>query len=104
RALESEGVVNLTNGPTVTVENGQSAEFEISRDFGLRSIQTGGQGSSQNIEVPRLTHVHMEVSPQITQAGEIRLEISDLELNDFGNQIGNVFPVVISEDEEDADD
>ncbi len=102
RALESEGVVNLTNGPTVTVENGQSAEFEIARDFGLQSISTGD--NNQDVEVPRITHVYMEVSPQITQSGEIRLEISDLQLNDFGNQIGNIFPVVITEDEDEEDE
>ncbi len=96
RALESEGVVNLTNGPTITVENGELAEFTISRDFGLQTIRTGD--NNQNVSIPRLDHVRMSVTPQITQAGEIRLEIVDLQLNDFGNQIGNVFPITISED------
>jgi type II secretory pathway component GspD/PulD (secretin) len=101
RALESEGVVNLTNGPTVTVENGESAEFQISRDFGLATVRTGD--NDQDIEIPRINHVYMAVTPQITQAGEIRLEIQDLELNDFGNQIGGGFRAVITEDDDDED-
>lgn len=94
RALESEGVVNLTNGPTVTVENGETAEFQIARDFGLIGESLGQNSETQR--VPRIRHVNMSVSPQITQAGEIRLDITDLQLNDFGNQIQNIWPIVMS--------
>lgn len=102
RALESEGVVNLTNGPTITVENGESAEFQIARDFGLVGESLGQ--SQTTGRVPRLRHVNMSVSPQITQAGEIRLDITDLQLNDFGNQISSIWPLVYNTNRQDIGD
>lgn len=95
RALESEGVLNMVNGPTVTTENGSSAEFKIFRDFGLQVSETGGSGSSERRQMARLDSVRMEVTPQITETGEIRLSIDNLKLNDFGNQIGNLFPMIV---------
>ncbi len=95
RALESEGVLNMTNGPTITVENNELAEFSVSRDFGLVSTSVGGTGDSEQTRVPRINHVNMSVTPQITQAGEIRLEITDLQFADFGNQISPGFPTVV---------
>lgn len=104
RALESEGVVNLTNGPTVTVENNETATFNISRDFGLVRTQIGQ--NNNNSSIARINHVDMTVTPEITQSGEIRLQIDDLQLNDFGNQIGNIFPIVVgrSDDDQNTDD
>lgn len=103
RALESEGVVNMVNGPTVTVENGASAQFSISRDFGLRNSQNqNNNNDTQNTGsglgyYGTLDQVEMQVSPNITKSGEIRLDISNLELNDFGNQVGaTAIPSAIS--------
>src|SRR5690606_27463161 len=56
------------------------------------------------VNIPSIEHVRMTVTPQITQAGEIRLQIDDLQLNDIGNQIGNIFPVYWTEDDEDLDE
>lgn len=85
RTLESEGVINIVNGPHVVVENGQSADFEIERIFGGGTADQGGTGD--NLGGDRLQQVQMSVTPQITQLGEIRLDIQDLELQDFGDQI-----------------
>jgi type II secretory pathway component GspD/PulD (secretin) len=85
----------MVNGPTVTVENGETADFEIERQFpGLGGIggQTGGNGNTGGTtgqQSNTLQQVQMSVSPQITQVGEIRLEIQDLQLQDFGNPLPN---------------
>lgn len=108
RALESEGVVNMVNGPTVTVENGETADFEIERTFAISANQnvaggtggnTGGVGGTVG---NTLQQVQLSVSPQITQIGEIRLDIQDLELQDFGGQLPNPQLSFVDEDGSDA--
>lgn len=116
RMLEAEGVVNVVNGPMITVENGETADFQIEQRLGITPFgstlgggatttggtttggtttggtttggtTTGGTTSNQTTSsgggysIPTVT---MSVSPQITQLGEIRLEISNLELFDVG--------------------
>lgn len=94
RSLESEGVLNMVNGPQVLVENGQTADFEIERQFGaLVATQSGGaagQNNNQTQTVTSLPQVRMSVSPQITEIGEIRLQIQNLELTDFGGEQGSI--------------
>ncbi|MEI7900498.1 MAG: hypothetical protein WCK89_09600 [bacterium] len=94
RMLESEGVVNIVNGPHILVENGQTATFQIEKNFGaLPQIQytqgTSGQATSTGY-VQTLRQVDMSLQPRITQLGEIRLDIQNLELRDFGNDQGSV--------------
>ena len=99
RAMEAEGVAKIVNGPHITVENGQTADFEITRNFGTGFVQTGGTGgnigntgfNNQNTVGTNQSFptVQLSVEPQITQLGEIRLDISDLQLNDYVGQGGN---------------
>lgn len=84
RTLEAEGVLNIVNGPVVTVENGETADFEIEKRFGLTATTTDG---TQGTGVQSINQVQLSVTPQITMIGEIRLEIQDLELQDLGNPI-----------------
>ena len=98
RMLEAEGVVNVVNGPHVVVENGETADFEIEKRFGgLPQVQigTGGTATTQGF-IQSLQQVTMSVSPRITQLGEIRLEIQDLELQDFGNDSGAIATVDVN--------
>jgi type II secretory pathway component GspD/PulD (secretin) len=89
RMLEMEGVLNVVNGPHVTVENGENASFQIEKFFGaLPQLQVGGTGTTGQGFVQSLQQVDFEVTPQITQLGEIRLEIQNLVLQDFGNEGG----------------
>ncbi|MCC6547722.1 hypothetical protein IT570_11200 [Candidatus Sumerlaeota bacterium] len=92
RALEATGVINVVNGPTVTVLNTESADFRIERQFGLRQpVQgsTGGGGNDQNnfTAVASLVPVDMSVTPNVTRAGNITLDI-DVEMNDFDQNLG----------------
>jgi type II secretory pathway component GspD/PulD (secretin)/tetratricopeptide (TPR) repeat protein len=92
RTLESEGVVNIVNGPHVVVENGESADFEIERRFANATLDNTNQNTNNTntgFSGNSLQQVQMTVTPQITQLGEIRLDIQDLELQDFGDQISN---------------
>lgn len=92
RTLESEGVVNIVNGPHAVVENGQSLDFTIERRFGaLPTISNSGTGGTtgQTSTQQLMRQVDMSVTPKITQVGEIQLDISNLELNDFGNSVAN---------------
>ena len=101
RTLEAEGVVNVVNGPHILVENGETADFEIERRFGgLLSVQGGsGTGGTQTQGSQQvLPQVRLSVTPQITQTGEIRLEIQDLELQDFGNDGGSLVTLDIDDD------
>lgn len=99
RSLESEGIVNIVNGPHVVVVNGQTADFQIERQFGgLPTITStgGGTGGTQVTgAIQTMTQVDLSVSPKITQLGEIELDIQNLELRDFGN---NSAPTVVSID------
>lgn len=102
RTLESEGVINVVNGPHILVENGETADFEIERRFGgLLSISGGTNNQTQGTQQV-LPQVRLSVTPNITQTGQIRLEIQDLELQDFGNDGGSVVTVDI--DDNDASD
>jgi type II secretory pathway component GspD/PulD (secretin) len=127
RMLEAEGVVNVVNGPMITVENGETADFQIEQRLGVAPFgsnlgggattgggtttpggttggttgggttpggtTTGGTTTNQastfggGYSVPTVT---MSVSPKITQLGEIRLEISNLELYDVGGVGGYI--------------
>ncbi len=93
RMLEAEGVLTLTNGPHVTVENGETADFEIEKYFGSLDTYdasgTGNTSTNNNFRTQSYRPVSLSVSPTITQIGEIRLEISDLELQDLGNNLGD---------------
>lgn len=101
RMPEAEGVLTMTNGPHVTVENGETADFEIEKYFGaLDTYDSSGNNNSSDSDytTQNFKQVSMSVSPQITQIGEIRLEISDLELQDLGNDLGDT--ATINEDGE----
>ena len=106
RALEAQGVINVVNAPSITVINGEDATFDITREFGLRTATTGGTtttgGTGTNTGTTGVTSidsVRLEVSPTVTQAGNITLdpitvEIADLDQNLAGlqsltNALGN---------------
>jgi type II secretory pathway component GspD/PulD (secretin) len=93
RMLEAQGIINVVNGPTVTVLNNESAEFDIEREFGLRQPvegATGGSGNDQLTAVASIRPVSLTVTPTVTRAGNITLSIDDLEVNDFDQNLGQV--------------
>ncbi|MGI8908826.1 MAG: hypothetical protein ACR2IE_20325 [Candidatus Sumerlaeaceae bacterium] len=99
RMLESEGVLNMVNGPHITVENGESASFEIeltAPGLARASIDTTQQQTGGAAQAGALQQVQLEVTPQITQIGEIRLDLQNLELNDRGHHLAET--VTIHED------
>ncbi len=76
RLLEAEGVVNVVNGPHIVVENGESADFRITRILGgipqvdASGNYIGGQG------VQSYTPVDISLSEVfVTQLGDIELDI-----------------------------
>ncbi len=89
RFLESSGIINIINGPHVTVLNRESADFQIERQFGipvpLQGATTGGNEQFQ--AVPSLNAVDMSLQPTITSLGNITLEV-DAEINDFDQNLG----------------
>jgi type II secretory pathway component GspD/PulD (secretin) len=96
RMLESEGVLNMVNGPHITVENGESATFEIeltTPNLSAPRINTnnGTTGGTGTQNAGSMQQVDLEVAPQITQVGEIRLDIQNLELNDRGHHVAQQF-------------
>ncbi|MBN1515052.1 tetratricopeptide repeat protein [Candidatus Sumerlaeota bacterium] len=75
RLYEAQGIVTVVNGPHVTVLNGESADFQISR------LQSGVITTNDN-EIRRGEDlVDMQVSPTITELGSITLDI-DIQLDD----------------------
>jgi type II secretory pathway component GspD/PulD (secretin) len=96
RMLEQEGVVNMVNGPHVLVENGGSVNFTIEKVFpasivpvavgnvaGGGNNQGGNNNAAQGGRSATLRNVDLQMSPTITQLGEIRLDIQTLELQDM---------------------
>ncbi|MBX7246051.1 MAG: tetratricopeptide repeat protein [Candidatus Sumerlaeaceae bacterium] len=102
RTLEAEGVLTMVNGPHVLVENGQTADFEIDKSFqnlsganqnnnnnNSNNNNTNGSNIGNNVAFNNtINQVQLSVEPQITQLGEIRLDIQDLELQDAGQEQG----------------
>jgi type II secretory pathway component GspD/PulD (secretin) len=94
RAYEAQGVINVVNGPTVTVLNTESADFRIERQFGLSQPiagSTGGGTSGNNnfTAVASLIPVDLSVTPNVTHVGNITLDI-DIEMNDFDQNLGQL--------------
>jgi type II secretory pathway component GspD/PulD (secretin) len=92
RYLESSGIINVINGPHVTVLNREAADFQIERQFGipipLQGATTGGAGANAQFQaVPSLNAVDMSLEPTITSLGDITLEV-DAEINDFDQNLG----------------
>ncbi|MBI1291248.1 hypothetical protein GC173_08390 [bacterium] len=87
--LESQGVINVVNGPTITVLNQQSADFTITREFGIRQPTAGSTGSdSSNLTaVASLTPIQLTIEPTVTRAGNITLDI-DVDAYDFDQNLG----------------
>ncbi len=93
RALESSGVINVVNGPHVTVLNGRTAEFIIEREFGIpqpvEGATTGGNGNEELTVVGTLRTVDIALEPQITQLKNITLTI-DAQIRDIDSSLGRV--------------
>ena len=92
RVLEAQGVINVVNGPRVTALNNETADFIIQREFGLRQPvegATGTQDQAQFTAVASITPVDLSVTPQVTRAGNITLDI-DVELVDFDQNLGQL--------------
>jgi len=85
----------VVNGPTVTVLNNESAEFEVERQFGIPqpiagSTGGGGTGGNNNLTaVASITPVELSVTPTVTRAGNITLDI-DVEMRDFDQNLGQL--------------
>ena len=87
RALESQGIINIVNGPHVTVLNGESADFEIERQFGIPTPLEGSTTDEDEFQaVPSLRTVQMTLEPTITRKGNITLDI-DGEIQDFDQNL-----------------
>lgn len=88
RALEAAGVINITNAPSVTVLNGEEAEFIIERQLGIRQPVQGGTGdTAQFTAVASERPVELSLTPTITQAGNITMEV-DTVIEDRETHIG----------------
>jgi type II secretory pathway component GspD/PulD (secretin) len=94
RMLEAQGIINVVNGPTVTVLNKETADFEIERQFGIRQPVAGSTSSSsgddQLTAVASITPVQLSVSPTVTRQGNITLDVEDLEVQDFDQNLGQL--------------
>lgn len=90
RALESQGVINVVNGPHVTVLNRNTADFEIERQFGVPTPVEGATGgsSTEYTAVPSLTQVQITLEPTITSLGNITLDV-DAEIRDFDTTLAS---------------
>lgn len=110
RLLEAEGVINITNGPKVTMLDAVTGEFRIEKlgpasPFSLQGqggitggfSQQGGGGAQQytleNEDASsfqsRLTSVVLEVTPEITSEKSIIFQII-AELVDFDSNVGEI--------------
>lgn len=93
KALEAQGVINVVNGPNVTVLNTETADFQVTREFGLSRPQegaTGGENANDQLTlVASLQPVDLSVTPNVTRAGNITLDI-DVEMNDFDQHLGQL--------------
>ncbi|CAN5405169.1 hypothetical protein BH09SUM1_BH09SUM1_17710 [soil metagenome] len=95
RVLEAQGVINVVNGPTVTVLNNETADFEVERIFGIPQPlagSTGGTGTGGNSNltaVASIQPVELSVTPTVTRAGNITLDI-DVEMRDFDQNLGQI--------------
>jgi type II secretory pathway component GspD/PulD (secretin) len=79
RALESQGVINVVNGPHVTCFHEDTASFLIERQFGvptpIQGATTGG-GTNQFQAVPSLTQVDIDLTPFVFSLGNIEIELT----------------------------
>ncbi|MBN1865871.1 hypothetical protein JW916_01140 [Candidatus Sumerlaeota bacterium] len=79
RFLEAEGIINVVNGPHIVVMDNESATFEIQRDVASAGdIYDTTVGSG-------LMQVDMTVSPEVTSAKSILLELL-VEISDLDSQ------------------
>jgi type II secretory pathway component GspD/PulD (secretin) len=90
RALEAAGVINITNAPNVTTLNGETVDFIIERELGLRQPQAGATGGDANqfTAVASETPVNLSLTPTITAGGAITIEI-EVEIRDRESNLGN---------------
>lgn len=93
KALEAQGVINIVNGPNVTVLNGNTVEFIIERRRygGIAEVQTDQNQDQDNVSgdfrIEFLTPVDLTVGPTITRAGNITVDI-DAEIEDLDQNLG----------------
>jgi colicin import membrane protein len=91
KMLEAQGVINVVNGPTVTVLNTETADFTVERRFGLPTPTEGSTGNdADNFNaVASIEPVDLSVTPNVTRAGNITLDI-DVTIDDFDVYLGSV--------------
>lgn len=104
--LEAEGVINTVNGPFITAQNNQGAQFTITQQFQRMSpLAGGGTGTTGGTDnqgggtttvsgftgsgslVANIEMVDMDVTPTISQSGYITLDL-DVTISNFSNQLG----------------
>lgn len=92
RVLEAQGIINIVNGPRVTVLNRETVDFRIEREFGLATPVEGATGGGNNDQfqlVASLVPVDLSITPTVTRAGNIRLDL-DVDIRDFDQNLGQL--------------
>ncbi len=98
--LEAEGVISTVNGPHITTQNGEDAEFTITQEFDLLAQASQlAVATTQAAYTPMVAHpaqlenidlVEMVITPTITQSGYITLDISTMIIRNFTNNLGQL--------------
>lgn len=94
KVLEAQGIINVVNGPTVTVLNKQSAEFIIEQAQGVAAPVQGstGGGTTTLQAVTTFKPVDLSVTPTVTRVGNITLDI-DVDMQDKDQNLGRTAQV-----------
>ncbi len=90
QVLEAQGIINVINGQRIVVLNGETAEFQIDRNFGFARPEEGATGNdTENFIVPAgISPVDVSLDEVlVTRAGSITLGI-DVVIEDFDQNIG----------------
>ncbi|MCB2154518.1 tetratricopeptide repeat protein [bacterium] len=94
-ALEAQGVINVVNAPSITVITGETATFDITREFAGAGTTTAGGTTTggttnDNDNTDQIDTVQLEVSPTVTQAGNITLDPISVEIVDLDQNLAGL--------------